>query len=1158
MTNQPDPTPGDAEDENTPGRRLRKLIEAGQQAEEEARQQELPASEPAPPPSAFPPASAEPPTQEPPAPAAEDAFIPPLPPRHAIDPDAPTIPPLPPEPPLGEGATPPRADPLANTPFDDRTIPAGSDATPPARHAAPPFDFTSDESLLPRHVEEVDPDSTQVTASAYQHNGISGQPPADSTQPTRPVQPPAYQAEGPAARAQRRHIIAQQRAQQQVHPYPAQAPARPLQKPARPAPAGASGWRTGLGCLLRMLLVFFIVVILVAGAGATFLVYQYFSIARTLPDISSLGERASQFETTRILDRNGNVLYEILDPNAGRRTYVSLDKISPYVVAATIATEDKEYYNHPGFDPIAIARAFWSNYTTGEIVSGASTITQQLARMLLLGPEEASQRTYQRKAREIVLAAELTRRYSKDEILELFLNENNYGNLAYGIEAAAETYFHTSADKLNLAQAAFLAGLPQAPAVYDIYTNREETLRRHKQVLVLMYQLSKEKNCIEVSNNVQPVCVDAQSATLAAQEIEAYNFQAPQITYKYPHWVNYIRTLLEAKFDAQTIYRSGFTVYTTLDPDLQDQAQAIIKKQIDSLAGHNVQNGALVAMRASTGEILAMVGSADFENEAISGQINMATVPRQPGSSIKPLTYLAAFEKGWTPSTLIWDVASEFPPSGDPNDNREPYRPVNYDGRFHGPVTVRTALANSYNVPAVKTLQYVGIYNGLIPMAQRLGITTLTRNDYGLSLTLGGGEVTLVEMTNAFATLANNGRRIPPVAITKIVDYTGKVLYEYQQPSGEQVVRPEHAYLITSILSDAEARAPAFGRNSILNLPFPAAAKTGTTNDIRDNWTLGYTPELAVGVWVGNADYTPMEGTSGVTGAAPAWAEFMQTAVQMLNGGSSPDFVRPPNVVEKVICTISGTEPSEWCPSQRSELFAADQLPPSKDNDLWKKVVIDTWTGLRASPACSNFTDEKFALNVSDPTAIKWINETDQGREWAASIGFNQPIYFAPDRECAEGDPHPNIYFAGLSEDQVILTSPFDIYAVVDAPDDFRRFRLEWGTGNDPGEWKTLLDGVTNPVRQPDRIYSWNLNDVPRGNITLRIYLESTEDRYAEKRIHLKIEAPTPTPTPTSTPTVTPTPTPTPTNTPVPPTPTNTVIPPTETPTPTPSATIGA
>ncbi len=298
-----------------------------------------------------------------------------------------------------------------------------------------------------------------------------------------------------------------------------------------------------------------------------------------------------------------------------------------------------------------------------------------------------------------------------------------------------------------------------------------------------------------------------------------------------------MRSQLEEMYDPQTIYRSGFTIYTTLDPNLQNAAQRIVAEQVAALIDKNAHNGALVTIKPSTGEILAMVGSVDFYNEAIDGQVNMATSPtRQPGSSIKPITYVAAFEKGWTPSTLIWDVPSEFPPSGDPNDPREPYKPVNYDEKFHGPMTVRTALANSFNVPAVKTLDFVGIYDnpntpekdGMIGMAERLGITSLTRPDYGLSLTLGGGDVSLIEMTGAFSVFANGGRRIPPVAILRIVDHTGEVVYEYQPQPGEQVIRAEHAYLISSILSDNEARSWMFGRNSALNLSFPVAAKTGT------------------------------------------------------------------------------------------------------------------------------------------------------------------------------------------------------------------------------------------------------------------------------------------------------------------------------------------
>jgi membrane peptidoglycan carboxypeptidase len=396
-----------------------------------------------------------------------------------------------------------------------------------------------------------------------------------------------------------------------------------------------------------------------------------------------------------------------------------------------------------------------------------------------------------------------------------------------------------------------LAGLPQLPAVYDIYTNRDVTLGRHESVLVLMYQTSLEHGCIRVSNNQMPICVGAGEATSAAEEMRTYDFQVPYSELLYPHWVYYIRSILESTYDPQTIYRSGFTVHTTLDPGLQDRAQQIVLNQVNNLEAKHVSNGALIAIRPNTGEILAMVGSADFENKDIQGEINMSIIPRQPGSSIKPLTYLAAFEKGWTPATLIWDVPSGFPPSGDPNDPRDPYEPINYDEKFHGPVTVRTALANSYNVPAVKTLDFVGIYDdpdteveeGLIAFAQRVGITTFTRNDYGLALTLGGGEVTLLDLTNVYATLANGGRQVPLVAITRIEDFQGNLIFEYQQPAGEQVVRSEHAFLISNILSDYRARVPGFGTNPVINLPFPAAAKTGTTNDFRDNWTLGYTPD---------------------------------------------------------------------------------------------------------------------------------------------------------------------------------------------------------------------------------------------------------------------------------------------------------------------------
>ncbi len=934
----------------------------------------------------------------------------------------------------------------------------------------------------------------------------------------------------------------------QTEPSPVSAPA------ARWRPS----WRKGSGCLVRMLILSLFLTAFLGLVATTAAVYIYYRVALTLPDVNTLRSRTSQFQTTRILDRNGNLLYEIIDPSAGRRTYVRLDAISPYVVAATLATEDKDFYNHPGFDPWAILRAFWQNYTSGETVSGASTITQQVARLLLLSPEERSQRTYSRKLREALLAIEITRRYSKDEILEIYLNEVNYGNLAYGIEAAAETYFGVSARELTLAQAAFLAGLPQAPAVYDVYTNREAALARQRQVLVLMYQLSEERGCIVVSNSDERVCVDVQDAVQAAEAIAAYTFPTPEIPMRYPHWVQYVRTQLEARFDAQTIYRSGFTVYTTLDPGLQSLAEEIVAQQVAALAERHVTDGALVAIRPASGEILALVGSADFYNERIAGQVNMALTPRQPGSSIKPLTYLAAFEKGWTPATLLWDVPSEFPPSGNPDDPRPPYKPVNYDERFHGPVTVRTALANSFNVPAVKALDFVGIYDdpetpekdGLIGMAERLGITTLTRPDYGLSLTLGGGEVTLLELTGAYATLANGGRRLPPVSILKILDAEGNEVYAYQPPEGEQVVRPEHAYLITSILSDNEARAWMFGRQSYLALPFPAAAKTGTTNDYRDNWTLGYTPDLAVGVWVGNADYTPMQNTTGLSGAAPIWSAFMQEAAMRLTGGNPSPFVAPPGIKMYAVCSLSGTLPSAHCPSQRSEIFAADQPPLPAEEDLWQRVQIDTWTQLRASPDCAEFIDDRLVINVKDPWARKWIEETSEGRAWAEKAGFSRPFTFMPTRACTAEDPRPDVRFVNLQDGMRIETETLDIIGVASAPNAFRFWRLQYLAPG--GKWQNLVPKNETAVDAPDVLYQWDLRTLPAGEVKLRLSVFGKNNAYAHRviTVTLAVPTPTPTPTPTLTPTATPTVTLTPTATPsFTPTPT---LPPTTTPTATP------
>ena len=527
------------------------------------------------------------------------------------------------------------------------------------------FDIDID---IPSHVSDAPIDSNK---SQFHWESLEDTPPPPALGSTPHREPPAIGTHGmPLPRrvnqvdvgATRLSRTFYQQQTPQIRSTPIKSPQPAKKKPRRKLKMDPPDLNKSMGCALRMTILGLFGIVVLAVIIGSVGVIAYYSIARDLPSVEDLKEHASQFETTRIYDRNGNQLYEILDPTAGRRTYVTLDEISPYLIAATIATEDKDFYSHPGFDLMAIFRSFYYNFTSNETVSGASTITQQLTRALLFTAEERASRTYIRKLREAILAAEVTRRYSRDDILELYLNEIYFGNLAYGIEAASQTYFGVSADQLNLAQSAFLAGLPQLPGVYDVYSNRDVTLSRQQDVLLLMYQASLEQGCIYVSNNQQDICVGAGEAAVAANELLDYEFKTPDVTIQYPHWVNFIRTELEDLYGSQTIYRSGFRVYTTLDPGLQELAQQIVQAQVGSLQDRNVSNGALIAVKPSTGEILSMVGSADYYNDDIDGQINMALVPRQPGSTMKPLTYLAAFEKGWTPSTLIWDVESEFPP----------------------------------------------------------------------------------------------------------------------------------------------------------------------------------------------------------------------------------------------------------------------------------------------------------------------------------------------------------------------------------------------------------------------------------------------------------------------------------------------------------------
>ena len=884
----------------------------------------------------------------------------------------------------------------------------------------------------------------------------------------------------------------------------------------------------------------------------------YLVLAAQLPPVDELRQREPDFASSQIFDRNGKPLYEISDPTAGMRTYVEIGQIDRDLQLATVATEDRNFYGHGGFDPIAIIRAVYYALQEQEIVSGASTITQQVARNILLEPEVRSEQTASRKIKEIILAAEMTRVYTKDEILEIYLNNNNYGNRAYGVDAAARTYFGTRASDLTVSQAAFLAGLPQSPATYDPYHGgREAALKRHKTVLALM---------------AEDGFISAEEESRAAQEMEEYEFPFLYTNrIPAPHFVFYVRQWVEEVLGLEALYHgTGLRIYTTVEPRLQSIAEEEVAKGITNLAGRNVTNGALVAIEPSTGHILALVGSADFYSEDIDGQVNVTTRCRQPGSAIKPLTYLAAFEKGWTPATTLWDLPKTYTDTAG-----NVYEPVNYDDRFRGPVSVRTSLANSLNIPAVKALEYVTV-DRLLAMSERLGATSIVspqlecpdypaenRPLYGLALTLGGGELKPLELAAAYATFANGGLQMPTTPILWIENNAGEVLVDNRDPRGEQVLSVQDAYLLTHILSDQAARCPSFGCPNTLELPGrPAAAKTGTTNDFRDAWTVGYTPDLAAGIWVGNNDNSEMDHVPGSVGAAPIWNAFMTRALEQT---PPRDFSRPQGIVNKEVCSLSGTEPSPYCPDRNWEIFSAENLPPGSSHDWFQRVEIDRFTGKRANQFCRTNVVEKVMLvldEVEDADGRAWL------RQWAAENGYD----VAPQDYCT----------ASAKSEQVQLLRPeegAEVYGEVEifgtvTLENLERFEITYGYSEHPEAWGRVGGPYTLPADN-EKLALWNTEGLEPYRYTLRLVAYTTDKQQFEDRVIVEVVGPTPTPTltPSATPTETPTPsvtptlewtatatlTPLPTYTqtpePVPPTltptPTEQVVPPTVTPSPT-------
>lgn len=693
---------------------------------------------------------------------------------------------------------------------------------------------------------------------------------------------------------------------------------------------------------------------LVGLAGGAFVLW-----IGPLPDPMDL-RRQAPVPGVRILDRHGRLLYEIAHPHQGRHTWIPLERIPRACIAATLATEDARFYAHPGVDPIAVLRALGTNLRGEQALSGASTIPQQIARSLLLPPGERTARTLRRKAREAILALILSARYGKDQLLEIYLNTVFYGHFAYGIEAAALTYFGKHAAELDPAECALLAGLPQAPGRYDPLTNPQAAEERRQQVLRLM---------------VRHGFLSPTEAQIAAAE--RLRFASAPFPIHAPHFVMAVREALAARFGGEEMFEAGLVVTTTLDLGWNEAITGILRAYLEEInrprpdrPGAGARNGAVVVIDPHTGEVLALVGSPDYFDVAIQGAVDGARIPRQPGSALKPFTYALAFDPRsgplLTPASLLWDLPHTFLTA-----EGESYQPINYDRRYHGPVSARVALASSLNVPAVAVLEQVGVPR-LVELLSRLGVQLPgppTR--YGLALTLGGGEVRLLDLTAAYAALANGGRRVTPILIREARDRWGRLRYMAAPEPGPPVLDPRVAFLITDILKDPDARALGFGSWSPLNLPRPAAVKTGTSSDWRDNWTIGYTPDWVVGVWIGNVDQTPLREVSGVTGAAPIWHAVMEL---LHRGRPVRDFPIPEGVHRVTVCAISGKQPTPDCPQTREEWFIEGTEPKSPD-DLHRRLRIDRRTGGLAGPDTPPGEVEERVFILWPPFAWKWAQE---------------------------------------------------------------------------------------------------------------------------------------------------------------------------------------
>lgn len=744
--------------------------------------------------------------------------------------------------------------------------------------------------------------------------------------------------------------------------------------------------------------------------------------ATQVPSPQDLSTR-EQVASTKIYDRDGELLYDIFQNY--NRTPIKLSEIPEHVKQATIAIEDKDFYKHSGFSIPGIIRSVFE-LVIHRRIQGGSTLTQQLVKNALLSGE----RTLPRKMKEFILAIQVERAYSKNQILEMYLNEIPYGGTAYGIEAAANLYFGKSAKDLRLSEAALLAGLPQRPSVYSPYGSRPELSRvRQKEVL---------RRMVEDGYISSPKAIETQEEQLT------YRTAQNEVGFKAPHFVLYVKEKLIEQFGDKMVEQGGLRVTTSLDYKLQRKLEEIIREEIKNLSSVEVGNGAAVILDPKTGQILAMVGSKDYfaksePEECIEGKscvfepnVNATLSLRQPGSATKPIAYSKALEKGYGADYTYLDVKTEFP-GGD----RPTYIPTNYDGQYHGPQQMRFALGNSYNIPAVKNLALVGVKD-VLELGFRMGVSTWEPseenvNSVGLSLTLGGREVRLLDLTSAFGVLANQGRQLDPVSVLKVTDSKGKTAFEYRPQEGKKVLDEGIAFIISDILSDNGARTAAFGSNSVLNIPGKiVAVKTGTTDEKRDNWTVGFTPSYAVGVWVGNNDNSVMSSqvTSGVTGASPIWNKIMTV---VLKDKPNESFNKPSNVVQVEVDGLMSGKPHGGSPTRR-EYFIVGTEPKGESSAYQRAKVCKQNPHRLANDGEESEEKDVIVLKEDDPTgADKWQKGID---EWVLTSA--DPRLVGATKGCS-GIPGFTAGSGGIIEIVNVANGAnvprvFDVLAVVNSP----------------------------------------------------------------------------------------------------------------------------